>query len=103
MPIPSIGELLDATKGFSWFSTIDLKSAYWQVEIAPEDKEKTAFCIGNELWQFKVLPFDLCNAPATFVRVMNSVLKGLIWKICLVYLDDILVLSKSFTEHLQHL
>lgn len=101
-PIPRIDEMLEAVSGSKWFSVVDLKSGFWQVELDSRDKEKTAFMLGNELWQFKVLPFGLCNAPSTFTRVMNTVLKGLTWKICLVYIDDIIIFSKTFEEHLEN-
>ncbi|GBM66381.1 Retrovirus-related Pol polyprotein from transposon 412 [Araneus ventricosus] len=65
-PLPRIDDTLDALNGSQWFSTLDLKSGYWQVEIQPEDKEKTAFTTGQGLWQCKVMPFGLRNAPATF-------------------------------------
>ena len=73
------------------------------MEIADKDKEKTAFSANGVLWQFKVMPFGLCNAPTTFKRLMERVLKGLHWKICLVYLDDIIVMGKTFDEHLKNL
>ncbi|GFX92032.1 hypothetical protein TNCV_5004961 [Trichonephila clavipes] len=76
-PLPRIDDTLDTLSGHKWFSTLDLKSGYWQVEIHPEDREKTAFTSGQRLWQFKVMPFGLCNAPATFERLMETVLKGL--------------------------
>ncbi|GFU96583.1 retrovirus-related Pol polyprotein from transposon opus [Trichonephila clavipes] len=81
-PLPRIDDTLDTLSGHKWFSTLDLKSGYWQVEIHPEDREKTAFTSGQGLWQFKVMPFGLCNAPATFERLMETVLKGkksIIW------------------------
>ena len=103
-PIPRIDSTLDALSGSKWFSTIDLKSGYWQVPVAPEDKAKTAFSIpGGGHWQFHNMPFGLCNAGATFERLMERVLSNLSWKICLVYLDDIIVLSKDFDEHLSNL
>ena len=102
-PLPRIDDTLDSLSGTKWFSTLDLKSGYWQVEVNEEDKEKTAFSVGDGLWQFTVMPFGLCNAPATFERLMDQVLKGLHWKTCLVYLDDIIVLGKSFDEHLKNL
>ncbi|GFU00556.1 retrovirus-related Pol polyprotein from transposon 17.6 [Trichonephila clavipes] len=71
-PLPRIDDTLDTLSGHKWFSTLDLKSGYWQVEIHPEDREKTAFTSGQGLWQFKVMPFGLCNAPATFERLMET-------------------------------
>jgi hypothetical protein len=83
--------------------TLDLKSGYWQVALHPDDKEKTAFSTGHGLWQFTVMPFGLCNAPATFERLMESVLRGLVYDTCLVYLDDIIVMGRTFLEHLDNL
>ena len=93
-PLPRIDDTLDTLAGSKIFSTLDLKSGYWQVDLDPKDKEKTAFTIGTGLWQFTVMPFGLCNAPATFERLMETVLAGLSWKTCLVYLDDIIVVGK---------
>ncbi|GFX04395.1 retrovirus-related Pol polyprotein from transposon 412 [Trichonephila clavipes] len=90
-PLPRIDDTLDTLSGHKWFSTLDLKSGYWQVEIHPEDREKTAFTSGQGLWQFKVMPFGLCNAPATFERLMETVLKGLTFEACLIYLDDVII------------
>lgn len=102
-PLPRIDDTLDSLAGCKWFTTLDLKSGYWQVELNPADKEKTAFSTGKGLWQFTVMPFGLCNAPATFERLMENVLRGLHWKTCLVYLDDIIVYSNTFEEHIQNL
>ena len=77
-PLPRIEDTLDALVGSSWFSTVDFQSGYWQIAIDENDKEKTAFSVGNGLWQFKVMPFGLCNAPATFERLMENVLSNLI-------------------------
>lgn len=98
-PLPRIDDTLDAIGGTSWFSTLDLYSGYWQVNIAEADREKTAFTTGTDLWQFKVLPFGLCNAPATFTRMMTQVFKTLPLDTCLVYLDDVIVPSKTFEEN----
>ncbi|GBN68513.1 Retrovirus-related Pol polyprotein from transposon 297, partial [Araneus ventricosus] len=102
-PLPRIDDTLDALNGSQWFSTLDLKSGYWQVEIHPEDKEKTAFTTVQGLWQFKVMPFGLCNAPATFERLMETVLRGLTSEACLVYLDDIIIVGRTFQEHLNNI
>ena len=102
-PLPRIDDTLEALSGSEWFSTLDLKSGYWQVELDKEDKEKTAFSAGNGLWQFTVMPFGLCNAPATFERLMEQVLAGLPITIALVYLDDVLVPGISFPNHVSNL
>ncbi|GBN22444.1 Transposon Ty3-I Gag-Pol polyprotein, partial [Araneus ventricosus] len=73
-PLPRIDDILDVLNRSQWFSTLDLKGGYWQVENRLEDREKTTFTTGQELWQFKVMPFELCNAPATFERLMETVL-----------------------------
>ncbi|UYV75940.1 K02A2.6-like [Cordylochernes scorpioides] len=90
-PFPRIDATLDTWAGSQWFSTLDLKSGYWQEEMHPDDKEKTAFTTGAGLWQFNVMPFGLCNAPATFERLMEAVLQGLATETCMVYLDDIIL------------
>jgi len=89
--------------GSKWFSTLDLLSGYWQVEVHPEDRQKTAFCMPDGLFEFKVMPFGLCNAPATFQRLMDTVLAGLQWANCLVHLDDVIILGRTFEEHLTNL
>jgi transposase InsO family protein len=102
-PLPRIDMTLDALHGSRWFTTLDLLSVYWQVEMNEADKEKTAFCTTEGLYQFRVMPFGLCNAPASFQRLMDLVLSGLQWSQCLVYLDDIIVLGRSFEEHIHNL
>ncbi len=102
-PIPHIQESLDLLGQTQYFTTLDLFSGYWQVEMNESSKEYTAFTTYDGLYQFKVLPFGLCNAPSTFQRLMESVLRGLNWKICLIYIDDIIIFSKSFEEHLAHI
>jgi hypothetical protein len=102
-PLPCVDTTLDAFSGSNWFSTLDMKCGYWQVDMQKEDREKTAFSPGRGLWQFTVMPFGLCNAPATFERLMELVLAGLPWNVCLVYFDDILVHAKTFDEEVTHL
>ena len=102
-PIPRIDTTLDTLAGARWFTTLDLLSGYWQVEIDENDREKTAFCTTESLFQFRVMPFGLCNALATFQRLMDLVLAGLQWSRCLVYIDDIIVLGHSFSNHLHNL
>ena len=74
-----------------------------QVEVADKDRPKTAFCTTEGLFEFKMMPFGLCNAPATFQRLIDLVLAGLQWSHCLVYIDDVVILGRNFEEHLQHL
>ena len=95
-PLPRIDEMLDKFEGSQWFSSIDLTSAYWQVEMNEKDIEKTAFITSEELYEFLVMPFRLYNAPATFQRLMHEVLGNLIYTKALVYLDDIIIHSKTF-------
>ena len=103
-PLPRIDDLLDALHGAKWFSTLDLKSGYWQVPITEQDKAKTAFRTSSgQLLEFNQVPFGLCNAPATFSRLMDRVLAGLHWETCLFYLDDIIVFSSTWEEHLARL
>ena len=102
-PLPRIDDTLSTMAGSKWFSTLDLISGYWQVEMSPEDQEKTAFCTPEGLFEFTVIPFGLCNAPATFQRLMDLVLSGLQWTECLVYLDDVIILGRDFEDHLRSL
>jgi hypothetical protein len=102
-PLPRIDDIIDKLAGSKYFTTLDLKSGYWQIPIDEQDKKKTAFVTTDGLYEFNVLPFGLSNAPASFQRIMNSVLGVLRWDITLVYLDDIIIYSKSFDKHIQHL
>ena len=102
-PLPRIDDSIDALSGSCWFSTLDLASGYWQVEVEEEDRPKTAFTTGSDLYQFTVMPFGFCNAPATFERLMERVISGLPWEVCLLYLDDIIVHAKTFEAELERL
>jgi hypothetical protein len=102
-PLPRIDEALDSLGNSKFFTTLDLASGYWQVGLSDTAREKTAFLTPSGLYQFTVMPFGLCNAPATFERLMERVLVSLQWQICLVYIDDIIVFSKSITEHIDRL
>ncbi len=102
-PLPRVDDTLDILAGSKWFSTVDLLSGYWQVGVSPEDRDKTAFCTHEGLFEFRVMPFGLCNAPATFQRLMDAMLAGLKWSSCLVYIDDIVIPGKSFPAHLTNL
>ena len=102
-PLPRVDDALDTLSGCQWFTTLDLISGYWQVQLNPEDREKSAFTTFEGLFEFNVMPFGLCNAPATFQRLMDSVLAGLQWTSCLVYVDDIIIPGKTFDDHLHNL
>jgi Reverse transcriptase (RNA-dependent DNA polymerase)/RNase H-like domain found in reverse transcriptase/Integrase zinc binding domain/Chromo (CHRromatin Organisation MOdifier) domain len=102
-PIPRIDDLLDQLNGAKVFSSLDLMSGYWQIRMDPADVPKTAFRVPQGHYQWKVMPFGLTNAPAKFQSVMNTILRPLIGKCVLVYLDDILIFSRSAVEHEQHL
>ena len=102
-PLPLISESLDTLGGAKFFSSLDLVSGYWQVEMDPASREKTAFVTHAGLYEYTTMPFGLCNAPGTFQRLMECVLRGLNWQIALIYLDDVLVYSQNFEDHLHHL
>ena len=101
--LPRIDDILDTAGGAKYFSTLDLASGYWQVELDQSAREKSAFTTHRGLFEFTRMPFGLCNAPATFQRLMQVILTGLEGKSCFVYLDDILVVSSTFEDHLSHL
>ncbi|KAJ8352199.1 hypothetical protein SKAU_G00236750 [Synaphobranchus kaupii] len=102
-PLPRIDEALDHISGSSRFSSLDLRSGHWQVRLAPKAKPKTAFTIGQGLWQFWVMPFGLCNAPATLEWLMERVLAAVPRSRCVVYLDELLVHASDFQQALANL
>ena len=102
-PLPRIDSCLGALSGSAWFSTIDLRSPYHQVGVSPADVDKTAFICPRGMYCFRTMPFRLCNAGATFQRLMDLIMSGLHLEICLVYLDDIVVFAMSPEEHLTRL
>ncbi|CAH8556952.1 unnamed protein product [Dicrocoelium dendriticum] len=102
-PLPRIDDLFNALGGSVYFSTLDLASGYWQVEVEESDRAKTAFVVPSGLYEFQTMPFGLSNAPATFQRLMQKALADLIPRKCLVYLDDVIVHGKTECEHLDNL
>ena len=102
-PLPLIEECIDSLDGCVFFSSLDMASGYYQLEVSEEDREKTAFVTKYGLYQFKRMPFGLCNAPATFSRAISLVLHGMSWTKVIAFLDDIMVLGKSFEEHYANL
>ena len=102
-PLPRIDETIDYLFGSKIFSTLDLISGYWQIEIDEKDKPKTAFSTESGHYHFNRMPFGLTNAPATFQRFMDDVLKSVIKKFALVYLDDVIIYSKTLEQHIVHI
>jgi hypothetical protein len=101
-PIPRIDESLLRFFGMKYFTHIDLRSGYWQIPLTPLSRAKTAFSSRYGHYEFNVIPFGLSNAPGAFQRRMNKVLRQFLDKFCIVYLDDILIFSRTKQEHQQH-
>ena len=106
-PLPRVDDLLDQLGDARFFTTLDLASGYWQIRVAPGSQEKTAFVVPHGLYEFRVMPFGLSNAPAVFQRLMQRVLMGLNPEdgqaFVSVYIDDILIYSRSLEERITHL
>lgn len=104
-PLPTMDEVLDtlADKQPKIFTTLDLKSGFFQVPLAPESRDKTAFSTQSSHYSWNVMPNGLRNAPATFQSLMTSVLRNILFKYCLCYVDDILVFSPDIQTHILHL
>ena len=101
-PMPRTEEVLDRIDPATVITTLDLVKGYWQIPLAPESKEMTAFTTPFGLFEFEVMPFGLHNAPATFQRLMNYILQGC-EGFAGAYLDDVIIYSRSWDEHLDHL
>ena len=101
-PIPRMDECIDSLGDATLFTTLDANSGYWQVEIDPADRDKTTFTSHFGLYRFLRMPFGLRNAPATFQRAMDVILASVRWQVALVYLDDVIIFSKSYRAHLEH-
>ena len=102
-PLPRIDESLDALGGAQIFSTIDLVSGYHQVAVHEKDRHKTAFVTPFGLYEYQRMPIGVCNAPATFQRLIHAIMSDLVFQVVLVYLNDLLVYSSTFQDHLVRL
>lgn len=102
-PIPRADEAFDALGTAKYITTLDFTSGYWQVPVREEDKHKTAYSTSSGRWEYNVLPMGLTNAPAAFQRNMEVMLAGMLWQCCIVYIDDVIIYSSTFAEHLEHL
>src|SRR5262245_55162517 len=98
-PLPRITEILDCFAGAIYFTTLDLARGYWQIAMHPESIKYTAFMTPFGQYEFLVMPFGLKQAPGWFQLLMNHVLQPVLSKICVVYLDDIIIFSKTFEQH----
>ena len=101
--MPLVADALDSLAGASVFSTLDLKSGFWQIRMQRHSQQKTAFATHNGLYEFLTMPFGLVNSGASFQRLMSHILRGLEYRFALIYIDDIIIFSKSVDEHLVHL
>jgi len=102
-PLPIIDELLDELVGAQWFTTLDLSSGFHQILMAAQDIDKTAFQTHNGHYEYKVMPYGVTGGPATFQHVMNSVLASVLRKFVVVFIDDVLIYSKTWQDHLNHI
>ena len=101
-PLPRMDECLDTLGNAKVFTTLDANSGYWQVPVAEDDRPKTAFTCHAGCFQFRRMPFGLCNAPATFQRTVDIILSQYRWQSCLVYIDDVIIFSPDPQSHLRH-
>ena len=103
-PLPHIQEALESMVGVAHFSSMDFKSGFWQIKMAPKSQQYMAFMVGNlGFYEFTCMPFRLCNTPVTFQCLMQNTLGELNLTYCVIYLDDVIIFSHTEEEHLEHL
>ena len=102
-PLPRVADCLDCLYGAKIFSTLDFQAGYWQIEVKPEDSPNRAFICRRGLFEYVTMSFGLCNASRTFKRCMELIMCGLQWKTLLIYLDDLIIFSSTFDEHIARL
>ena len=102
-PLPIIDDIMHSIGKASHFGTLDLANGFMQIPMEAADQEKTAFTCHMGLYEFTRMPFGLCNAPATFQRSMTEALEGLLWKKCLVYIDDIIVFGDTYEQYMDNM
>ena len=103
-PLPCIQEVLESMAGSAHFSLMDFKSGFWQIKMAPELQQYTAFTVGNlGFYEFTSMPFGLCNTPVTFQHLVQNTLGELNLAYCVIYLDDVIIFARTEEEHMEHL
>lgn len=103
-PFPLIEEIITLTNGCSWFSAFDINAAFWTIPLKPEDRHKTAFITQNNLYEWTVMPFGMKNSSACFQRILSGIIhRRKLSKFCINYIDDILIFSRTFEEHIRHI
>ena len=101
--MPRVGDCLDALSGSVYFSTLDLSGSFFQVGLEEQDRGKTAFVTRKDKFRFRTMPMGACNSPSVFARLMSMMLRGLSYLCCLVFIDDTIVIGRSFDEHLANM
>jgi hypothetical protein len=101
-PLPRVDDTIDELKDANFYTHLDFASGFWQVRVRDQDIHKTAFQTHDGLMEWVAMPFGLCNAPATFQRMMNDILRDFLHKFVTVYLDDVCIYSRTLEEHLEH-